>query len=428
MVLRAAYVGILILATLAPFQFQFDLHVALERLSRAFAPAYSPADFVDAVRNLALFGGWGALWVVTAAPGRAQRAWWPPLWTGLLLSVTIEFTQSFTPRRNPNILDVATNGLGSLGGALLILGLVTLVHSLRSEKSHVGIPGALLAGSYLMAVALEAVFAPFRLTPIAGIYGGPLSRFRGTLVHFEWASLSELPLGDILLFLPAGAFAVLALAEHGKSYRSAARLTIILGSLLWIVAELLHAPQALPVELGAIVVHAGSTSLGAWLAGRYLSRIGRALRGPLRPRYLLVLYALVLLIWAWRPGRAGSDTTDATDLSWRRLIPLQGSAPRMDLYSVADLGEGFLLFFPVGCILAVWPVRRRGLLASYLPGVIVAVAGELGQPLIAGRYFDVTDILVEVAGMGMGWAIMRRAGFTEYGEILATSPPRQAVG
>ena len=95
--------------------------------------------------------------------------------------------------------------------------------------------------------------------------------------------------------------------------------------------------------------------------------------------------------------------------------------------SVADLAQGFLLYFPLGCLLAVWPMRRRGYLASYLPGVVIAVVGELGQPLIAGRYFDVTDILVEVAGMGIGWAIVRRAGFSEYGEMLPASPGREVL-
>jgi glycopeptide antibiotics resistance protein len=422
MALRAAYIGLLILATLAPFQFQFDLHLALERLSRAFAPAYSSADFVDAVRNLALFGGWGALWIVTAPPRGSRNAWWPPLWSGLLLSIAIECTQAFTPHRNPNILDVATNGLGSVTGALFVLGLVAVVRSLRNEKSHVGIPGMLFAGPYCIAAALEAVFAPFRLTPIAGLYGGPLTRLQATLSRFEWGSLSDLPLGDILLFVPAGALAVLALVEQGKSHRSAVRLTILCGALLSVAAELLHAPLALPIQLGAVVVHAGSTALGAWLAGRYLPALGRALRGRLRPRYLFFLYAAILLVWAWRPGRAGDDTTASQQFSLRRMIPLQGSAPRLDLYSVADLGEGFLLFFPLGCLLAVWPMRRRGYLSSYLPGAIVAVVAELGQPWIAGRYLDVTDVLVEVAGMGIGWAIVRRAGFSEHGEMMPQSP------
>jgi glycopeptide antibiotics resistance protein len=425
--LRTAYVGLLLLATLAPFQFQFEVSAALTRLSRAFSPAYSPADFVDAVRNVALFAGWGALWTITAPPGRIRQVVWPPIWSGLVLSVAIELTQSLTPRRTSSILDVATNGLGSLAGSLLIVGLVALVRALRNEKSHVGIPGVLFAGAYLTALVFEAVFAPFRLSPIPGLYGGPLARMAGTLAHFEWRSLYEVPFRDIFLFLPAGALAVVALVELGKSHRSAARLTMVAGTVLWLATELFHGFLALPIQLGPLVVHAASTALGAWLAARFLPSLSRTLRGRLRPRYLLLLYGAVLLVWAWRPGRVTEHIDAEMQLSWRRLIPLQGSAPRLDLYSVADLAEGFLLYFPVGCLLAVWPVRRRGWLAAYLPGVLIAVVGEIGQPLIAGRYFDVTDILVEAAGMGMGWAIVRRAGFSAYGEMVPASPERGAL-
>jgi glycopeptide antibiotics resistance protein len=425
LLLRAAYVGLLLLATLAPFQFQLDLSAALVHLSRAFSPAYSPTDFVDAVRNVALFAGWGALWTITAPPGRPRDVLWPPLWSGLVLSIAIELTQSLTPRRTSSILDVATNGLGALAGALLIVGLVALVRALRNEKSHVGVPGVLFAGAYLAALALEAVFAPFRLSPISGIHGGPLTRLAGTLAQFEGRSLYDLPLRDILLFLPAGGLAVAALVELGRSHRSAARLTIVAGTGLWVVAELLHGLLALPIQLGAILVHVISTAAGAWLAARFLPSLSRSLRGRLRPLYLFFLYGALLLIWTWRPGRVADDVDASAQLSWRRLVPLQGSAPRLDLYSVADIAEGFLLYFPVGCLLAVWPMRRRGYLSSYLPGVIIAVVGELGQPLIAGRYFDVTDILVEVAGMGMGWAIVRRAGFSAYGEMMPASPGRE---
>ena len=48
----------------------------------------------------------------------------------------------------------------------------------------------------------------------------------------------------------------------------------------------------------------------------------------------------------------------------------------------------------------------------------VVALGEIAQPFIAGRYCDVTDILVGVAGLGIGWVVLRRAGFTVHGEML----------
>jgi VanZ family protein len=96
------------------------------------------------------------------------------------------------------------------------------------------------------------------------------------------------------------------------------------------------------------------------------------------------------------------------------------------LFSVTKVVAEFLLYFPVGSLLAVWPLRRRGPLGHILPAVYVAVALELGQVFIAGRWFDSTDVLVQCAAAGVGWIIARRAGFAPYGELLppdATTAP-----
>jgi glycopeptide antibiotics resistance protein len=282
----------------------------------------------------------------------------------------------------------------------------------------VGLPAALFAGSYLAALTLEAIFAPFRLTPIAGIYGGPLLRIKATLAAFDWRATWDIPAGDILLFLPAGFLAVTALVELGWQRPNPLRLTIVGGTLLWAGAELFHGFLALPIGLGALLTHALSMAAGALLADRFLPAITRSLRGRTRPRYLFWCYAALLLLWTWRPYLLALAPDIASQFSLGRLIPLQGSAPKLDLYSVADIVESFLLYLPLGALLAVWPFRQRGALSGYLPGIYLAALGELGQPFIAARYFDVTDILVGAAGLGIGWAVVRRAGFSPYGEML----------
>jgi len=426
--LRIAYIGLLALATLAPFDFQRDPGAALIRLRAALNPDYTAGHIVDAVRNIALFGGWGALWTITAPPGTRYRMLLPPFLTGLALSVIFELTQAFLPLRNTSILDVAMNGLGALAGAILIVALVAAVRTRRHVKSHLGLPAALFAGSYLAALTLEAIFAPFRITPIAGIYGGPLLRLKATLAAFDWRAAWDIPTGDILLFLPAGFLAVAALVELGWQRLTALRLTIAGGALLWAGAELLHGFLALPIGLGAFLTHALSMAAGALLASRFLPAITRAIRGSTRPRYLFWCYTAVLLLWTWRPWVLALAPDIAAQFSLGRLIPLQGSAYRLDLYSVADIVESFLLYLPLGALLAVWPFRHRGALSGYLPGVYLAAIGELGQPFIAARYFDVTDILVGAAGLGIGWAVVRRAGFSPYGEMLNAAVPTRAPG
>ena len=107
------------------------------------------------------------------------------------------------------------------------------------------------------------------------------------LAAFEWRSLLDWPVEDLLLFLPAGAFAVAAMSEAGSTYPAARARTILVGAALAVLAELLHAPNGQPVIAGAALVHALAVALGAWIAARFLPEWSQALRGPARPRWVL---------------------------------------------------------------------------------------------------------------------------------------------
>jgi VanZ family protein len=422
---RLGYVGILVLATLTPFRFQLDLAAAAGRLAHALHPNYTPAEAVDAVRNIVLFAGWGALWAVTAPLGTLRATLVPPVLTGLALSASIEGIQSLMPLRTSSVLDLTTNTAGALVGAAAVVGTVALLRARRGAKSYVGIPTMLFLTGYLTAVLFEAVFAPFRLEPIAGIYGGPFTRFQATIATFTWHSLFTIPVGDLVFFLPAGVFAVATLVELGWPYASAARLTVAAGALLWALSELAHGTLAIPIQVGAVVVHTAAVAAGAWLAVRYLPPLTRKLRGRWRPLYLTVAYSALLLLWAWRPFRLETDlAVIRAQLSPDRLIPLAGSAVSNTLFSVADLAEGFFLYLPLGGLLAVWPARRQGFLGGCWAGIYLAAVAELGQILVAGRFFDVTDFLVQAAGVAIGWAVVRHAGFAPYGTMLATGTTR----
>lgn len=421
---RLAYVGILVLATLSPFEFQGSLGAAAGRLARAFHPTYTPRDAVDAVRNVALFAGWGALWVVTATRSTLRRAALPALLTGLVMSAGIELTQSMMPARTSSALDVASNTVGALFGAVVIVGIVTALRAGCARKSYVGVPALLFLGGYLAAVAFEAVFAPFRLEPLPGVYGGPFVRMHATLAQFSWGSIFTIALGDVPLFLPVGVFGVAALVELGWPYTNAARLTVVTGTLLWIVSELSHGPLALPIQAGAVLGHAAALAAGAWLAVRFLPPFSRRVRGRWRPLGLAAVYVFVLLLWSWRPFHLETDPAALrAQLSLDRLVPLQASAVRVDLFSVADLAEGFLLYLPLGGLLGVWPLRRTGWLRGLLPGIYVAAGTELGQIFVAGRFFDVTDFLVQAAGVAIGWAVVHHAGYQPYGSMLRVARP-----
>jgi hypothetical protein len=221
------------------------------------------------------------------------------------------------------------------------------------------------------------------------------------------------------LFLPLGLFAVTALVEWGQNHVAAAWRVTLGGAALAVIVEIAHAPLGLPIQLAAMSAHALGVALGAWAAARWVPAWSRALRGAARPATLFFVYALLMAVWEWRPFVLEGDPDKILgQLSLIRLVPLSALAGRVDLFSVANVATPFFRYFPLGALLAVWPLSRRGWLSGWAPAAYIALATELGQIFIAGRYFDGTEILVQWAGAGIGWAVVQRAGFPEYGAVL----------
>ncbi|MGH7507132.1 MAG: VanZ family protein, partial [Longimicrobiales bacterium] len=103
---------------------------------------------------------------------------------------------------------------------------------------------------------------------------------------------------------------------------------------------------------------------------------------------------------------------------------------RFDLHTAADAAIPALLFLPVGALLAAWPLRRSGMLRGLLPAVALAIVAESLQIVMAGRTFDITDVLIAASALAVGWVLTRRAGYRAYGELLpdATAPARRSRG
>ena len=100
------------------------------------------------------------------------------------------------------------------------------------------------------------------------------------------------------------------------------------------------------------------------------------------------------------------------------LIPLQALAERGDLFSVTDVVAQGVIFFPLGALLAIWPLRRHGPLRGMLPAIYLAIILEAGKIPIAERFMDVTHILIQSAGAALGFVLVRRLGYKVRGEML----------
>jgi len=194
------------------------------------------------------------------------------------------------------------------------------------------------------------------------------------------------------------------------------------GAGLALLAELGHGMLGFPIWWGAVLVRVAGVGLGAWVAHRALPALTQLLRGAARARAALLAYGALLVLWGWRLFMPRTDVhAIAAQLGPENLVPLASLAEPVDAFSALHVLQQFLLYVPLGSLLAVWPLRLRGRWAHLWPGVWLAVVIELGHLVIVERTFDVTNALVACAGLGIGWIVVRRSGFAPYGEALATS-------
>jgi len=414
---RLAYVAIILFATVTELHFSPDLTAAADRLARAFTPSLGWRDAIDGLRNTVLFAGLGVTWVMSSLSGRVGAEIERATLVGFGLSVTVEGLQVFSPIRTASIVDVATNTLGALAGALVVALLVVALHRAKTARSYLGVPTFLPAGAYTVAVLCEAGTPLFRSAPLPGLYGGPLARLRATLGLALPLRLGEVPWSDVLLFAPAGFLVVMALTERGRSGRQTWPGVAVAGAACAFGAELVHGMFGLSIRWEAAATHAVAVGAGAWWAKRRLALLSQALRGETRVRAALAAYALLLVLWGLRPFLPQTDIgAIAEQLTADRLVPLASLARRVDVFSALHVAQQFLLYVPLGCVLAVWPLRLRRGWSHLWPGVWLALGIEAGHLVVLDRYFDVTNALLACTGLGIGWLAMRRSGFTPYGE------------
>jgi len=416
---RWGYVVVVLLATLTQLHFSPDLAAAGERLARAFTPSLGWRDAIDGLRNTVLFAGLGAVWVVTSRSGNVRAEIRRATLVGLALSATVEGLQVFSPVRTASIVDVTTNTLGALLGAGGVALLIAAVVAAKGARSYLGVPTLLVAGAYAGAALCEALTPLFGPAALPWTAGGPVGRLDAALHAAGPISFDTLPLIDLLLFAPVGFLFVMLLRERGRDAR---RVGVAgAGAGLALVAELGHGMLGFPIWWGAVLVRVAGVGLGGWAAQRALPALTQLLRGAARARAALLAYGALLVLWGWRLFLPRTDLhAIAARLAPENLVPLASLDQRVDAFSALHVLQQFLLYLPLGSMLAVWPLRLTGRWAHLWPGLWLAVVIELGHVLIVDRTFDPTNALIACAGLAIGWVVVRRSGFVPYGEALVT--------
>src|SRR6267378_415877 len=426
---RLGYVAIVLLATVTGLHFSPDLTAATQRLVRAFTPSLGWMDAIDGLRNTVLFAGLGVTWVMTSLSGRVRAEIARVTLIGFGLSVMVEGLQVFSPVRTASILDVTSNTLGAFAGAVVVAQFLVALHRAKGAPSYLGVPLFPRAGAYTVAVLCEALTPLFRSTPLPWVSGGPLARLRVALGLALPLRLGEVPWSDVLLFAPAGFLVVMLFAERGRSARLTWPAVAAGGAACAFAAEAAHGMIGLSIHWEAAATRAVAVAAGAWWARRRLAVLSRTLRGPRRALAAIAAYALLLVLWGWRPFLPETDIgAIVQQLTADHLVPLMSLVERVDVFTALHVAQVFLLYLPLGCLLAVWPLRLRGRWSHLWPAVWLAWGIEAGHLVIADRYFDVTNALIACGGLGIGWLALRRSGFGPYGEALAPLTPRRPVG
>lgn len=418
-VARVAYLLIICVATLSNLGFDPNTTDVAMRVHRALGLTVHMNDLVDGARNLVLFAGLGAVWLATTRTTSPLRVVARVTAIGFVLSFGVEVLQLFSPIRNASILDVITDTLGTLAGALGTVFAFEAVKARVGKRSYVGIPAFVFAVSYGAAILMEAFFPLLRQDMLPSVSSGVGDRLAQAWAAVDAHSMTRFPLTDIAIFFPLGLFAVAAAAELGVPFAVSWPTVAIVGGALLAIVELLHGIALVPIVPGAIIIHVAALAIGSALAPRLLKAFGKRLHQRGRPRLLAAAYAVEIMVWSWRPFRLDVDAQGmAAQFSVVHLIPLRALASRMDLFSVTDVIAQFVLFLPLGALLAVWPLRRRGALRGLLPVLYLSVVLELGKIVVADRFMDVTHILIQCAGAAIGWLLIHRAGFKVNGELL----------
>lgn len=419
---RLAYIAVVLLATLSNLHFDPNWADVAPRLTRALNFTPHMSDAIDAARNVLLFAGLGGVWIATSRLARPTATLVRLTVLSLLLSGCVETLQLFSPVREASLIDVTTDTIGGLAGALVTLGAFSVINEGAGKRSYIGIPAVILAGGYGFATIMESFIPLFRQDLLPQLGGSIGDRIARAIAAMRPESILQIPLTDVLIFFPAGLFAVVALVESGVPAAVAAVIVVCAASVTYPAIEVVHGVVAEPIILGAALTHVVAASIGAVVAaggsGAFSARF------PIRVRARLVAtgYSLLIMIWSWRPFRLDlSGASMAEQFTADHLIPLQALAGRGDLFSVTDVVAQGAIFFPLGALLAVWPLRHQGPLGGLMPAIYLAIVLEAGKIPIADRFMDVTHILIQSAGAALGFLLVRRVGYKVNGELLGRS-------
>ena len=334
------------------------------------------------------------------------------------LSVMIEFTQLWFPRRTVSQNDILAETLGGLIGAVAwhFIGQVLTVWWLLQ--------------AYLLGLVFYSVL-PMDLTiSVAEIYR-KYEEGRIVVVPFSYRYDSVFSgayqlFKDVAVFIPVGALACMAFVSAERRMRSVLH-TILIGTSLVVGLEIVQLfVYSRFADFTDVVTGSAGVTAGAILCRRWLGAPALVLPADKPHRqnsnWLLwfgaaLAYATLLSIRYWIPFEFTTDT----ELIKPRLanffsVPFSAMYVGSEFKAAGNLLQKILFFAPLGALFAATAyrltvppeVRRIFLGVFFLLCGGVALGIELIQVLSPRHTPDITDVMIYSAGALMGMILTSR--------------------
>jgi VanZ family protein len=322
---------------------------------------------------------------------RVGLAWTPVVSAaGLALSVAVEFLQVFLPARSPSVVDVASQTAGGLAGAALWLSVGPMLVG-WSRRLGGALPLYVVLLLFLHLLPCDLSLSPAELVRKAR---------RGLIVVWplwtndvEIVRLVEKALQQVVLFAPLGW--LLARGELGRAH---GRRAFVLGLVAVAGLEALH--------LIVVGRYFDTRDILAGWAGLTLGwQLANLERRWLASHCVFAAWIALVVVLGWLPF----DFQSRPDAPFR--LPF-ADYQEGDYLHVLDQAVGkFLTFVPGGAWMA-WRWRRGWTAVGTAAGLAALV--EIGQIFLPGRFFSVSDVIVEVLGAAAGarWAVAERHQLT----------------
>lgn len=446
----AAWLAFVIYGSLVPFLFRpLPLAQAIERFTAIPYLHLTIDSRADLVANVLLFVPLGYLLLASLRTDRRSRL--AHVVTGgltvgscFVLSLLIEFTQSFFPSRTVSLNDILAETSGAVVGVIvwLLVGqaLTIWIRDLSRQRRRPALLQRILA-VYCVAFLISQLL-PLDLTINLGELAQKYRDGR-ILIHpfafsyVSWTAMVWDYLGDIALNAPLGAAAVVLL--YGRSGHRRPELALAIGAAIvgavefaqvFVYSRYADVTDLLTGSIGVAIGVLATTMVIDRAPNKNVS--GRLTSVSRTARIGVLVWTAVLLAYHWAPFDFSLDRAHLA-IGVRHLfsLPFSSYYAGTEFHAFTEAARKALLALPLGVLLRLAISGRgqmgtnRGLVAAGVGGFLFFVMVEVGQATLPTRVPDLTDAMIGEVGLVVGLYL---TGLFIVPRTVQSLPPEVNVG